>query len=109
VPGFVPSQESLDRCLQEYGELVLLGVHEHTLLLLALMDASELTIAYLSRGRDAGRMVPKQEGLVELIRKSEPELRMFVERAHGSGHDAFKRLMAVAEILELEGQAWPRR
>jgi hypothetical protein len=106
APDFVPSQESLDRCLQDYGKLVRLGVLEHPLRLLdfAFMDASELTIAYLSRCRDAGRTVPAQEGLAELIRKSEPELRQFLERTHGSGHDALKRLMTIAEILEIEHQ-----
>ena len=104
--GFVPSHEVLDRCLGEYGELVALAAERDSFLLLRfdVMEASELVLALLNRALDAGIAVPSDPRVSGLIRRAEPTLRHMVERMHGSGNDALKRLVAVADVLERGGR-----
>ena len=56
--SFVPETAELHRCLGEYTALVEEATREDPCDLLNVRDASEVTLAYLYRGLDAGRPLP---------------------------------------------------
>ncbi len=70
--AFAPETADLHRCLADYTALAEEATHPDSCDLLGLRGASEVTLAYVYRGLDAGRPLPDaaaQQRLVALLRR----------------------------------------
>jgi hypothetical protein len=63
---FAPETADLHRCLTDYAALVEEVTRQDPCDLLSVRDASEVTLAYLYRGLDAGRPLPETANLQQL-------------------------------------------
>src|SRR5262249_32105728 len=115
---FVPEAADLHRCLTEYTTLVEEATRDDPCDLLSVHDASEVALAYLYRGLEAGRPLPEPAALRRLTSLLRRLLRASAEW-FGPGrwndemrwYDGFKAPDALVSVLETvaESAAFRRR
>ena len=105
--AFAPDAADLHRCLTDYAALVEEATREDPCDVLSVRDASEVTLAYLYRGLEAGRPLPETANLQRLAALLRRVLRAAAEwfgptRWEGEmkRYDGFKAPDAIVSLLE---------
>ncbi|HKI30494.1 MAG TPA: hypothetical protein VKA46_01285 [Gemmataceae bacterium] len=116
--AFTPEAADLHRCLTEYATLVEQATRDDPCDLLSVRDASEVTLAYLYRGLDAGRPLPEAANLRRLTLLLRRILRASAEwfgttrwNDEMKWYDGFKAPDAIVSLLDTlaESDAFRRR
>ncbi len=113
-----PEAAELHRCLTDYATLVEEATRDDPCDLLSVRDASEVTLAYLYRGLDAGRSLPETANLGRLTLLLRRLLRASADwfgptrwNDEMRWYDGFKAPDAIASLLDTlaESDAFRRR
>jgi hypothetical protein len=116
--AFTPEAADLQRCLTDYAALVEEATREDPCDLVTARDASEVVLAYLYRGLDAGRPLPEPAALQRLALLLRRLLRASADwfgptrwNDEMKWYDGFKAPDAIASLLETlaEADAFRRR
>jgi len=109
--GFVPDDSDLHRCLTDYAALVTEATREDPCDLLGIRDASEVALAYLYRGLEAGRSLPQTANLQQLMLLLRRLLRASADwfgptrwNEEMKWYDGFKAPDAIVSLLETLGE-----
>jgi hypothetical protein len=110
--AFTPEAADLHRCLNEYETLVEEATREDPCDLLSVRDASEVVLAYLYRGLDAGRPLPEAANLRRLTLLLRRLLRASTDwfgptrwNDEMKWYDGFKAPDAIESLLETLAEA----
>ena len=109
--AFAPEAADLHRCLTDYAALVEEATRDDPCDVLNVRDASEVTLAYLYRGLEAGRPLPETAGLQRLTVLLRRVLRASADwfgptrwNDEMKRYDGFKVPDAIVSLLETLGE-----